>query len=470
MARILEVGRVDAPTADGSFYRADSTEFTADSSTGAVSSGVPAMYMETPINWKSPFVVQLEYKTTIVRSRSGREQRRALRKTARKRFDFSVLLAQGKGQAFKTAISGWLGNLFLFSDPTKSLTLVNPLFAGATVLEVSETPYWLVFGAWVSLEYRGSAGARKVQRVEGSTIHFSDTDAINWPVGTKMAPLFIGRLGDSFGYRQYTSEAAEAALDFQVDPLSEQFRPVGEPVDYFDEVELFLKKPNWVQPLDMNIEAEIDTLDYGRGAIRTFRPENYNRRIQKARYLGRNRAEAEYVEGFFSRMRGRRGMFYTPTWENDLPLSANVVAGTNQLFSSYLEIARFLSDDPSRQRIILVTKDGRYFPNRVSDISLSTAGYGRAYGFDYGGSDLVDLQTVVTVRDPWPEDIAMSDVRAVSWLMASRLSTDMISFSWLTDSVAEFDLTFTSLEDLGDSTISPSGYGRAYGLDYGGRP
>ena len=83
--------------------------------------------------------------------------------------------------------------------------------------------------------------------------------------------------------------------------------------------------------------------------------------------------------------------------------------------------------DPVVQRAIRIEGvDGTIWYRRILSMTQATA------------------DTEVRVDTPWPSALA---VKQISWMTRSRLASDLLVLSWLTDTISECDLTFTLLED-----------------------
>lgn len=333
---------------------------------------------------------------------------------------------------------------------------------------IGAAPPWLVPGATVCLEHKRRMAHRVVREVRGYEIDFEDTDGEFWPVGTKIRPLFSGRLQSGLRARVYTDSVASLDLDFSIDPASVEDR-YGEETRIFDDMEILDRERNWREPLDLTFEAVTERLDYDRGRVRVFSPQDFSSRVQRETYLNRTEADADFIQSFFYRQRGRRGTFLFPTWTNDIAVveGTTLEAGALTLVTPQTEIFQLLANSSSHRRILVRTKAGGWYPNYVVGIGAVADGYGYGYGLNWGGGGDT-AEALLSLRDPWPVTITPGEIDTVSWLLPTRFASDSLTISWRTDSVSEFQISTKSLVDYPYVPSTRSGWGLNYGRMYGG--
>lgn len=427
----------------------------------------PVVFFEYTPNWRQPVSTVQEYKTDIFTAYSGGEQRRALRQTPRTSYEYTVSLSKADKRAFDTLMAGRLGHLFAMAEPSRFTTTIYAALAGTTRMSIAAEPTWLKEGMLVAVSFKDAAELRIVQTVEGQEVVFSSSTSYSWPKGTKLRPAHIGRFDGQMPTKQLTSDVTEASLSFMVEPATESYSSPGVPAMFFDGLEVMTKRPNWANPISVDYEAELSILDFERGQRLVENPVAYNRRMQKAGFLGRNRAEADYIEGLFHRMRGRRGRFYAPSWSRDMEAEVALTGGDSVLVISDLDYYRFLTQDPTRKRIVVALKNGDLIPNYITGASTPSGGWGNIYGLDYGGYG-TPLSTTIGVRDPWPQDISLDEIASISWLLCSRFGSDSLTLSWETDTVSQFQFTLQAIEDNTPEDNPFFGWGMNYGNYYGG--
>jgi hypothetical protein len=430
--------------------------------------GQSVLFFEFPPNWKTPATTTHEYKTDIFTAYQGREQRRALRQTPRQSWEFKTSIYRDQQRAFDTIMSARLGRLFAVPDFTRSVATIFPTLNSTTRMAVADDGFdWLFVGALVAVQYGRFSELRTVQEVQGRELIFTTPTTRSWPINTKIRPVQVGRFDPNVPTRRLTSDVMEASIEFMVEPTT-GYRVRGYQGRMFDNREVLTLRPNWGQPLTVNYETDWITLDFGRGARLVDHAVPYNSRLHKATYLGRTRQEADYIEGFFHRMRGRRGSFYTPTWIRDFNPEVRLLGGDSQMVISDLDVLRFLMEDPTRLRVVVVTKSGELFFNKITGAATPLGGWGNIWGLDWGGAGVL-RSTVLGFRDPWPRDIELGEIASVSWLLSSRFASDSLTLEWETDTVTQFQLNIQTIEDrVPQLPPSVGGWGLVWGQAYGG--
>jgi len=388
--------------------------------------------LNLPPNWADPYNVILEYKTEIITSRSGKEQRRALRRTPRKSLEYGITLSGAEARQFNSALSAWQAGNFFTPEITRNCKSTTAMPAVGLVVTVDALPGWLQLGTAVIIKSGDELDGRIVDQISGNTITFTTankaSDTRTWPIGTIVHPALFGRLASPMATRRRTSNVTEATVRFNVAPASEP--PLLNPPaadQSFNGVEVLTIRPNWAKPLDVERRFDSETIDYGWGKSQNFFPTNFSQRLMKATFLGKTRAEAEKVVGIFNRMKGQRGVFYMPTYERDMDISPLAVAGVNLRLSG-TEIADWLSDDKVYRNIAIVTRDKQIHCYNITAVAKITT-----------IDTLLTLSTAVTSN-------VLSNAVIVCWLPLCRFATDELTISWVTDSVAQFDLAIKSIQ------------------------
>lgn len=434
--------------------------------------GVPALFLPHMPNWRVPVEREFAYKTEIFTSFEGDEQRRALRSTPRREINYTVTLTGDARKDFFNRMSGYQRNLLLIADPILSVRIQGAMPGLASEVMVESVPYWMQDEGRVALEYRGRVEYRRITALVGQQLSFDSVTATSWPEGTRVRPVYPARLLNGLNNRVPTSITSEAMLNFSVEPLYPIALPDVAPQEVYGGLEVFLRKPNWATALSVEIEAVLEQLDFDRGARTVIAPTEFSPRMQKMTYLSRNMAEADEIEAFFHRMKGRRGTFYMPSGTKDFVLAEDIEAGSYRMAIRASDAAMLLDEDPAYRTIVLFDRTGNRHYNRIEDYQLFMGGWGLDYGLSYGLSQefVVDADPIVvfTLTEPWAANIAASNVRMASWLLACRLGSDIITFTHETAEVMQHQMTVMQIKDYEPASRARAGYGLSYGYFYGG--
>lgn len=391
-------------------------------SAGLIITGFRARLWPYSPNWSDNYVANYAYKTESVLSRKGKEQRRALRHNARFYSEFGVLLSGGQLAQFDAMMGGWQNKSFVMPDYTEYTTLETATSLGDETLELIDTPTWLdehvtiVIGSSVYL----------VTNLTGTTATVTPRLAA-FPTGERVTLGRSGQIAPSSQVDLPTNTVGRFKVRFDAYPRS--LPPPVPPAAAltFNGREVFLKKPNWSTTPQVTHDWPVEVIDYGRGRNVFFPVIDFCQRSIRATYTAKTPAEVLEIRNFFDRMRGMRGEFYAPTWNPDMELAAPVILGATEIVVTGSHAYDYLRDSAVHRCIAIVRTDGSLLLRETDGMSL------------------VDGNTVVSVTEALP---AITEVTMICWLHACALSSDILTVTWLTDTVAQVGLTWRTLEDI----------------------
>lgn len=385
-------------------------------------------------NWSNRYELTYAFSTDIFTSRSGKEQRRALRSTARMQVEFEALGYGDSLRWFNRTMTGWQRNAFLMPEYTRSVRVTSPMPAGAAQLTVDEVPSWLVQGASVVLVQDQQSGARLVESVAGNLVTFTSIGPENWIPGAKLHPGLSGRIATDMTSRRLTSEVGSIAVIFNETPGDSLPIPLPSAAVTYNGVEVVLHKPNYASPLRVTNSWQVENVDFNRGRTKVFSPVNFGTKVFQAEYLRIGRDSAQEFLNIFRRMKGRRGSFYMPTWENDLPPIDPISVGSFRIRTRGVDVERLLRGSTTHRCIAVFSEDGDVLFNRVEQIFTIN---------DERGED-----TILALAAAWPRPIPLERIQRICWMPQWRFGSDSLTVSWITDEVASITTSLQMLEDL----------------------
>lgn len=386
-----------------------------------------------PVNWQDGYKVSLAFKTEIITSRTGREQRAAWRALPRRTIDFSSQCREGEFLRFKRLLAASQDQEVLVADEIRKVRLAALSAPGASTLQVSSVPGWMVPGRRLVLAAGSLREDCQILSISGTTLTLAAAMTVGFPNGAIVHAGVVGRLPTSLKYAQPTSQVGTVRVTFDVTPGSEPLLDLTAATT-FNGREVFATKPNWRDGLSIESLRETETVDYGFGRIETFNLYDFTSSIREGTWLATTVAQAEAIQGLFERMRGRQGEFYVPRWERDMDLSADLAAGTATMRVAGAEVAETFGADLVHKSLMVALIDGTTLYRLVSSIVAD-----------------VD-ESVITLSTTWPVNVAKTDVLMVCWAPVCRFATDEIVVDWVTSEVAEIHMSHMALEALNPET------------------
>ena len=390
-------------------------------------------------NWSEPYKVTYEYLTEIITSRSGREQRIAQRITPRKSIEFKVTVTGDKARRLNQLMSSWQHRTFVLPEVTRKVVVTAAVLSGSTAMTTPAAVDWIRAGQSILLG--PNQEINEVVSVSPSGVGTTQTVVLknivagDYPDGLTVWYAVSGYFAPSQAVSQYTSSTQEAALKLSVTPASEDRLDPGAAPITFNGREVFTKAPNWSSPLDLTFSHNVEELDYARGITTRFNPVDFGTQTRRATFLARSSAEAEAVVKFNDRMVGRQGEFYMSSGLPDIVISTVSNIGTTGLRVTGSEFKYAYDDDTTCRAVCVRTVTGLTIYNKVLSVDLVSDGSG---GFD----------SLVTCLTPWTVTLNADTVLMISWMPVWRLASDTLTIEWVTDTVAQFQMSMQTLEDL----------------------
>ncbi|QSR34760.1 hypothetical protein CFI10_07080 [Marinobacterium iners] len=388
-----------------------------------------------PANWTSPLIEGRDYKTDVMRSRDGTEQRRALRSKPRKNVSFEVLLEGRDAANFDYLMTALQPHVLLLPMWQRSHRLAVAVSAGGNTLQLTQpVSYERRSGDYLVLHRNGEEPeAQQIETVAADRLSVTLVDTLesNWPAFTSVYPAELAQLRSRFTGRRLTSGLLRAGLDFSclVDSRAPGTSSLTADLVISD-LEVLIRPVNWGSTPEIGynwapvmVDAELGPSAYetdGDVAIRT----------RKGEVLTESRDEVDWWLAFFDRCRGRQRPFLMPTWF-DLHLQTPVTPGA--IFEvPGTELGMYLSSDPVHTHLMVRKRDRSL---AFFEITALTA-------------NLNDGVTVITTTESWGEAYAPWECVQASLVTVCRLASDRLEVEWITDEVAKCAIAVQIVEDV----------------------
>ena len=379
---------------------------------------------------RGPYTVTHEYRTDVITTRSGREQRRALRQTPRKRVQYMMAETGDCLRAFDRAMLTAQAELLAIPDRVRYATIAAGIAGSGTTATVDAVPLWLVDPSTVVLMAPGRQALRTVTDITGLVVTFAESEATAWPADTRLHPALQGYLAAQLeAPLVMTRGVIETEVSFEVDPGSEPAEDAGTAAVTLGGHEVFLTRPDKFQPINLTRQQDgAEVADYGMGRVSRYFPIAFATRVMRGHYTACSPAKAELLRQLFQRMQGRRGEFLMPTFQADMvPVSGLTAAGTT-LTVEGTEVDAAYDGSTVFKAVAIRLTSGTWITRLVSGLAPS------------GGN------TVVTVTAAWGVTVEPSGIDYVSWLPLWRFGSDELAFVWQREDVAQITPALQMLE------------------------
>lgn len=365
-----------------------------------------------PYIFEAPAKEVLEWKTDVLTTNDGSEQRVRLRKKPRQSFNVTYPIPYQEMARAENLVYGWLTRRWavaLWSEAQQ----VGTLMAGTTVINIDTTASDYRDGALIMIwESNRKSATADVGIVSAGTLTLNrplaETFNNPWIVPVRLGRIVGNVSRATSGYNGSLEMTYEFSDNIDLDPPAAPTQFLGYDV-YFDEA---LKNG---EALTDRLQARVDVVDYGTAAGASFySPWTYTRIGRPYKFLLQGLQDIWNFRKFLHRRAGRLRPFWVPTFENNMR-----IAQTGELTQS-IEV---YADDyrefaPERTHIGILLDDGTWL---LRTINAATA----------SGAD-----TAVIGLDA-PININASRIRQISFLGLKRLDADRVELQWNSNRVLE---------------------------------
>lgn len=386
-------------------------------------------------NWAHPYRIVYNYKTEILETENGREQRRAYRQSPRRRLEHTTtLLNADQLRRYKHMMARSHDRVFVFPERTRFAVAAVGMPPNLTVMQFEAVPPWVLPSMTVVLEYGDTLEMRTIEVVTETTVEFAAATATTWPAGTRMFAAMSGYLAPTLEAPRHTDAVADVTVAFNAQPGADLLPEVPRPTVFLAGRPVLLDRWNWARDVSYTNEHRVSVVDFDFGRTRQFSPLDFATIIQQTTYLQRSPEQADRLLDFYRYLRGQWGEFFQPTWEHDMDMLTEAVVGSQNITMVGRAVYDTYRDDTVHRAIMIRLHDGRLVLREVSELALS------------GGTD--EENTIFTVTEPWEFAFSPADVALISWMPLRRLASDGLTMEWITTDVAECQLSTRSLELL----------------------
>lgn len=388
--------------------------------------GVARLWDYRP-DWRSSISVRRAFRTDIITSRNGTEQRRSLRAVPRYALEFSSVISGADLQAAKHELRFAQNLPRAVPDWTRFATTTSASTTGTSTITVASPPAWLADGGLAYLCNGSQSELVLIDFVYIDEVEIAGALANNWPSGTTIRPAIFGLLTGQIAARKLNRSAQDLSIEIEAYSGGEPPEDEGTAGDTLNGYEIF------TGPLDYGASPSVDYLwpveqiDYGIGRTAQFRPIEQHEQLVEADFFGRTRAQVQQIEQFWLRHKGRRSAFYRPTCEKDLTLAADASSSsTIDVLGTRLADDWQLADAPYTDTALeIVLTNGTRIRRTISSVALA------------GSNSRISLNASTTA--------AVADVARISWMPLCRFANDELVTRWQSPTSASIALKFQSL-------------------------
>lgn len=384
-----------------------------------------ARIIPVPPNWRRPVQHEIDFLSNIITSRSGREQRHALRDSGRWSFQFEVAMAEDRLFRLRNDLADDQTGAWFFPVPWRAVRTSDDAPEGQPLLAFEEVPFWMQPGTALIVQTFDTEEVVVVESVEPGAVLLEEGLSFEAPEGARVYEARQVRFNEEVQFTMQAAGVWTANLRLSEVPVTTPpALPSMAGLPSFAGTDLFLDRPNWGDLPTITLKRERENFDPGRGRTHVITPVDFTRHDVQFEHFERDTSGAEWLIGFFSRQKGRRGSFWMPSWTSDFRVRSAAGASVVMHGSDFF-YARAASVS-THKHVIAFWPNGGYQINTITGLSINLAG-----------------DTVVTFGSSWANPVGPST--RLHWLLLRRFAADKITVDWLTTRAARIKFSTTTL-------------------------
>lgn len=174
-------------------------------------------------DWSQPIVFSGEWKTDVLESVNGKEQRRSLRAKVRPEIRYKILTKSvGESQLLETAVYSWQTRLYGIPIWQQSMNLKYETVIGSFTFEVDDIQYRSAIsidGLIMLWRAYNDCEAFQIKSIDGNIITVATEIKKSWPVGTRVIPMYPGRISAEQSLGNVTNWIYNEVFTFVCEPV-----------------------------------------------------------------------------------------------------------------------------------------------------------------------------------------------------------------------------------------------------------
>lgn len=380
-------------------------------------------------DWSRGVTETLEWKTDVLQSPTGAEQRISRRLSPRRTFEFTAMLYDTARQRFEHML--WQGCAGTWAMPVYPDVYALPaaVSSGATEISIPTAGRDFTVGGTVLLKTDESTDVTgrmvTVVGITNDSLQLASPLTDSWPAGSLVYPVRPAVLTDPPSLSRLTGSATTAQVRFRIAdnnafsdaPVLTQYR--GHPV--------LEAETDWGEAVSGSYQPLIRELDNGSGV--PYRLDTADRPFwrQTHNWFTVNRQAQTSLRQLLWYLRGRQRPVWVPSQMLDFfPTSAISGNAVDVVEAGFTE----MGIRPGRRDISILLTDGTRHYRRITAVSLVS------------GAERLAL-------DGDPISAGQHQIVSISLMTLARQDADSVSWEHVTDAdgVARVATTFTGVRD-----------------------
>ena len=381
-------------------------------------------------NWARSPIERLEWKTDVITSHNGSEQRIALRTQPRRIMEYQIGIVDNAARnRFEALLYGWGARSWLIPIWWEGQFLSANLAAGSESVTLSRVSAdWYVGVNAVIWRDSNTYEIVEIDAVSGLALSFKSPTQQSWTAGIdRIYPAYTALLESQMRLDRFTGQSISGVCRFRLD--TDGAEPSYSPTNYRS-APVITEAPVWVRDLTSEYQRMLSEADFGTG--RVAREDQAGMPFLKTshHWVREGKSNIDVLRALFYAQKGRQRMAWLPSFLPDLEPVAQISAGGTIIDVRFGYIQQQLATLIGRRDIRIESVAGAVYYRRITAVAIVNADTER-----------------VTVDTSVPVTLQPADVARISWMMPVRLDTDAVEFAWRYDDWLECSATWRLVRD-----------------------
>lgn len=382
--------------------------------------------------WEGGITETLEWKTDVITSPLGDEQRRSLRLAPRRGFKLQLIATDTERRYMELLCFTWGARNWAIPIWNDVQEILSSPRAGDLNIPCQTAGRDFRVGGLVLM--RGG-DAFTYESAEISAITSTGLDLVrplqnDWPKYTKIYPIRTARFSEQPEITRLTDRAVSMSANFALMEPSDW--PASGGAETHLGYPVFRVPPEESESLTQSYVRLLQTMDNGMSLPRFYDTANLGFTVQAHRWLLHGRPMQATMRSLLYYMRGQWKSVFVPTHYDDLTLVAITASTASSIDVAFVGYTQYGNQQPGRRDLMVTLTDGRVFFRRIT-----------------GSSELDQGVERLGLSAPFGFELRPEMVQRISYMALCRLEADSVEIDHQTDSdgVAASRVVFRSIRD-----------------------
>lgn len=387
-------------------------------------------------DWSEGVLERLAWRTDILASGSGAEQRRALRLAPRRSFEARALVEGRERALLDLSLAGWGGRVWALPVWPDVQQLPSAVALGAVTVPCITAQRDFYSGGVAMMIGADAFDHEEVEvlTVGPAALTLKRPTQRAWAAGARLYPARSAQLLQQPTLHRKTDRLSQVEFAFRLVDASDW--PTAAATQYRG-ASVFALKPDESEDLTSTWQRLLLALDNGTGAPALTDTADLGFAIQGHRWVLGGRAEQAAWRSLVYGLRGRQAVVWLPTHAEDLTLVAVASSAATAIDVAAVGYTRFAVGRPGRRDVRIELSDGAVLHRRITGAVEISASIERL---------AIDAAPGVALN---PAGSAGVHVMRICYLQLVRLDQDEIELQHVTDAdgVATVQVVWRTLRD-----------------------